>query len=360
MLQIGLLAFAIRVLNFVLPYWIWQIIFAIGGNSRNITLTWNRWDAPHYLYIAQHGYSPTGDESNFIVFQPLFPLITKITHFVIPDYEFAGIFISIILFVATAIFFYLIIKQQFNKRLAQRSVFILVLFPTSYFFNAPYTESLFLFLAVLMLYLTSKKMWLQASVALWLAILTKHVGVFLIFPLLFAMYEKRHKKLSSYVMAGLAATAAIGTYLLINYQVLGDPLAFNTILREHWFKTPTLFWKSIWGSWHAAVAWPPTNFSLMIGLAEALPATLAILLIPFVYRLKKPGWFLFYSIYVIFISSTSFLLSTPRYLLIAFPLFVVIAKLTDKYKWSFYLWMIVSISLLSFFSMQFISGQWAF
>lgn len=161
-------------------------------------------------------------------------------------------------------------------------------------------------------------------------------------------------------MAMIAASAAIGTYLIINYQVLGDPLAFNTILREHWFKTPTPFWKSIWGSWHAAIAWPPTNFSVMIGLAEALPATLAILLIPFVYKLKKFGWFLFYSVYVIFISSTSFLLSTPRYLLIAFPLFVVLARLTAKYKWSFYLWMAFSVSLLSFFSMQFISGQWAF
>lgn len=358
--KVALFLFSVRVANLVLPHIIWQIIFFITKNPSGITLSWNRWDAPHYLYIAQNGYSPTGDEANFIVFQPLFPLMVRITSFLIPNLEFAAIWISIGLFTLAGCLFFETIRKEFGNIVAWYSIIILGLFPTAYFFNAPYTESLFFFFMALLLYLAQKKSFLLASVAGGLAVLTRHIGVFLFLPLFFEWLRHRKAHWHFLPFLPIGFIIAISIYLFINNQVLGDPLAFNTILKEHWHKSPALFWESVRGSWLAARAWPPTNYSLMIGLAEALPATIGLALIPLIYKLKKWGWFLYYGVYVIFICSTSFLLSTSRYMLLAFPLFILLAKLGQRSRIFFYSWLFISVTLLSFFSLQFISGQWAF
>lgn len=351
---------SVRLLNYLLPYVFWEILFAMRGNPTGITLDWNRWDAPHYMYIAEHGYTSVGDPANFIVFQPLFPFLTKATALLVPNYALAGITLSIVLFVFGGLLFFNIIKHYFDKKTAWYSIIILSLFPTAYFFNAPYTESTFFFFSVLLLYLALNKKWLMASLAGGMTVLTRHVGLFLFIPLFFEWVKDKNKKVYALPFLPIAFIGAVAVYLYINYALFGNPFQFNTTLREHWYKYPKPFWESIYGSWLAVRTWPPTNYSIMIGLAEALPATIAVILIPVIFKLKKFGWGLFYTVYVIFICSTSFLMSTPRYLMVAFPLIVLFARISTKYPVFFYLWLLVSTSLLSFFSLQFISGQWAF
>ena len=38
---------------------------------------WNRWDATHYLSLAEHGYTVTGEGRFSIVFYPLYPWLVR-------------------------------------------------------------------------------------------------------------------------------------------------------------------------------------------------------------------------------------------------------------------------------------------
>ncbi|MBA3379520.1 MAG: hypothetical protein H0T93_11615, partial [Chloroflexia bacterium] len=71
---------------------------------------------------------------------------------------------------------------DFNVSVAQRTLWGLALFPTAFFFNAVYTESLFLLLAVAALYHARKGEWLLAGVIGLLAALTRSAGVMLLAP----------------------------------------------------------------------------------------------------------------------------------------------------------------------------------
>jgi len=350
---------SVRIMNYILPVFVWNIIFLASGNPENITLSWNRWDGPHYIYLAQHGYSPVGDEANFIVFQPLYPLVIRLLSSIILNPELAATIISIAAFCLAGVFFYKTIREEFDDKVAWRSIIFLSIFPTAYFFNAPYTESLFFLFASMLIYLANTGRLFLASLAGGLATLTRHIGIFLIIPLLASWWKNKKKALHILPFLPLAFIAALLVYLFINEETLGDPFAFNTILREHWQKSPEFFWKSIQSSWQRGLE-PLTKYSLEIGLAEAIPATLSIFIIPLVYKIKKFGWFAYYSVYVVVIASTSFLLSTSRYLLLAFPLFVFFAKISNKSKAFSFLWTTISLCLLFYFSMRFVSGQWAF
>jgi Gpi18-like mannosyltransferase len=55
-------------------------IVAFGATPDPITAlgrVWVQWDARHYLYLATHGYTATGDARNLIAFFPLYPALVS-------------------------------------------------------------------------------------------------------------------------------------------------------------------------------------------------------------------------------------------------------------------------------------------
>ena len=64
------------------------------GFGMEAAYAWNRWDAPHYIDIAKDGYVATGENSVFIAFFPLFPLLMKAMSFLTGEYFIAGSIVS--------------------------------------------------------------------------------------------------------------------------------------------------------------------------------------------------------------------------------------------------------------------------
>jgi 4-amino-4-deoxy-L-arabinose transferase-like glycosyltransferase len=319
----------------------------------------NRWDAPHYLYIADHGYTNVGDERNFIVFQPFYPFIIRLVTLVGLNSTTTAQLISIITATLGSLIFYKLIKMDYREKVAALSVIVISIFPTSYFFSAPYTEGLFFLLSVLALYLGRKHNWLWAGIAAGLALLTKHVGVFLVIPLFIEWLQSKDKKIISPVLFTLPIGLAGLVYLGINDAILGDPFAFQKILHEHWFKTFIPFWTSLKGTWQTALG-GSDRYNLEIGWWEAIPATVSLILIPFIWKTLRKSYAAYYTAYVLFILSTSFLLSTARYLLSIPPLFIFLGIISQKSKLFFVIWSTLSVFLLMYFAKTFVSGGWAF
>ncbi|MGJ7908917.1 hypothetical protein ACOQFL_20820 [Actinopolyspora sp. H202] len=150
------------------------------------------WDADWYLWIAEHGYAPTGqtmlngngdaDPQSVLAFFPGFPLLTHGVAF-LPglDPPTAAMLVNLAAGLACA---YGLARLGRTVSGSQRAGLVLVaLFaaaPMSIVLSMPYSESLFCALAVWALLGVLERRWVQAGVACALAGTVRHTGAALI------------------------------------------------------------------------------------------------------------------------------------------------------------------------------------
>lgn len=133
---------------------------------------WTNWDGGHFRGIAEHGYSPEQ-----IVFFPLYPLLIKILSMPGLDTNFAGLLISHLSLLAALFFLYKLTLLDFSEKVAKRAVFTMLIFPTSFYFAAAYSESLFLAATLAGFYFLRTKRAGRAALGSAAAVATRLVGV---------------------------------------------------------------------------------------------------------------------------------------------------------------------------------------
>lgn len=350
-----------RVLILILP-WLLITLLLPENHPQNLfdfTITaWNRWDAPHYLYIAEHWYANIGDEANFIVFFPLYPLIIKAFLFALNP-VLTGILISSIFFITGCYFFYKLILIDYPEKIAKWAVIAIAIFPTSYFFNSPYTESLFLMLFAIAFYTARKNKWILSGLVTSLACVTRPFGILLLPAILVEWLMSKNRSLKSLPIIILPSIVSMSLYLYLNRLIYGNYFEFQKILNNNWQKHFMFPWNSIIDTWKIALTGSLNSFGIMAGWMEAVTITISWILIPFVFKYLRKSWTVYYTLSIVLFSSTSFILSTPRYLLSIPPIFVLIA-LGEKNNYFRLIWRFTSVALLFCFAILFARGQWAF
>jgi hypothetical protein len=160
-----------------------------------------RWDSAWYLSIIQNGYQPSADLTQSysnMAFFPLYPYLVKSLGWLGVDlpaayYILAGLLLSNILFLAAMALLYrlTLVELKFNEATARRALGLLFVFPSAFFFSSFYTESLFLFLAVLGFTLAMRGNWLGAGLVAALGVLTRSQGAALAVGLAWLYMESR-------------------------------------------------------------------------------------------------------------------------------------------------------------------------
>lgn len=334
-------------------------IYFVGENIISFA---NQWDSPHYLYLAENWYTNIGDQANFIVFLPLYPFLVKVFSLGLFNHKIVSLFASNLFFILGGLIFYKLLRIDYSEKF---SVFVLILmsiFPTSFFFSSAYPESLYLFLFSLSLYLIRKNYLVASFATASLLTLTRPFGVLIWLPLLIESLKKN--KLSKILpVISFFCLFSILVYLLTNYSVYGDFFAFQKILQNNWVKSFNFPWKGILNSWKIALggrSWD--EYKIFVGWSEALASTIAWLFIPlsFIKKFKmRTSYAVCFLMGVIMMTSTGFILSSPRYLLSLPPFFIILAK-TLKSNFLKITWVIVSITLLLLLSFNFSRGLWSF
>ncbi|HEX6382326.1 MAG TPA: mannosyltransferase family protein, partial [Acidimicrobiia bacterium] len=144
----------------------------------NLITAWERFDALWFLRIATAGYTP-GDGS--AAFFPLYPMLIRVLSPVLGGHPLAaGLLISNAAFLGALVVLYFLSSSEFDEQVARRTILYLTIFPSAYFFLAPYSESLFLLLVVSSLWAARRGKWWLAGVAGALAAATRNVGVLLV------------------------------------------------------------------------------------------------------------------------------------------------------------------------------------
>jgi hypothetical protein len=145
-----------------------------------------RQDGVWYLRLADAGWS--ADDASAAFF-PLYPLTVRVVGWILPgswpgDELVAALLVSNLAFLGALLALFALTSESYGDRIARRAVVVVAIFPTAFFFLAPYTESLFLFLLVLAFREARHDRWGRVAVFGALAALTRSVGLLLIPALL--------------------------------------------------------------------------------------------------------------------------------------------------------------------------------
>lgn len=316
-------------------------------SSNNLFSLWVRWDGPHYIDIAKNGYQTTGEESLWIVFYPLYPIFIKLFSFITQDFVVSSILVSIVFSFFVSVLLYELTLLDFNHRTALLAVWFLNIFPTAYFLQASYTESVFLTFSLATIYFFRRGQILSASTSGFLSTLSRINGLLLL-PLLL-MEAKRKKDLIVLLITPLG----FGLYLLINYLLFNDPLYFQQPLAHNWYKTFELPWIGI----DNLISFVK-NQEDKIFYGEIVALIFAFLITIFVFIRIRKSYALYMLINLLLFTSTNFILSTPRYILILFPIYIGLGLI--KNRLSIILISSLSLSLLIFLTIHYLEGKWVF
>jgi mannosyltransferase PIG-V len=141
-----------------------------------------RQDALWFLRLGTDGYRE-GDGS--AAFFPLYPmLIRAVAWLPVVGPLGAALFISNGAYFLALLLLHALTRRELGADAAPRTLWFLALFPTSFFFLAPYSESLFLLLTIAAFGWARRERWALAGAAGAAAALTRSVGAVLIVALL--------------------------------------------------------------------------------------------------------------------------------------------------------------------------------
>ena len=291
---------------------------------------WCQWDSGWYLNIARRWYPAHVNFARYsnYGFFPLYPLLIRILKFVTRDYVISGLIISNLALLCAAYFLYKLVKLDNDEQTALGSVKYLFLFPFAFILSGLFTESLFLFLVILSFYFARREKWHYAGIAGLLASLTRLNGVLLIIPLLYeyviSRKENKQRPFGSFLWL-LFIPAAAALFSFYTYCRIGDWLAYlhNKVLA--WgFGSQDPFQTLLGGL---------TGFTdFPVFLMSSVILIMFLLLILFAKKIRIPYFIFGLLLFIIPLCSRdpAVLTGMPRYILAAFPLFMILACLAKN------------------------------
>jgi hypothetical protein len=302
-----------------------------------------RWDSGWYINLAEAGYwePPTrvGQETNHAFF-PLYPgfmrLIVRMTGI---ETSLAGNLISAAALLVALPLFAAWTERHFGESRVVPAVLVLLLFPTSFFFAAVYTEALLLALSLAAVEAFARRRPAIGVIAGVLAGLTRISGLVLAPYLAWVAFRARRdagdssgRAIGGAALAAASPLVGFGLFCLYFWWRFSDPLLFVTA-QHNWsgqaksiLDGPSLIWKAVVEDFQRGRLLggsPARTFEGVYLLAFLLIAALL-----FRQRRRAEALLVFLTVAIVLPSGT--FESAGRYVLPAFPAFALIAGLSSR------------------------------
>jgi len=313
---------------------------------------WQRWDTIHYQAISIYGYKAF-DSALFA--PPLYPfLIHLLTPLTSNNSLIAAILISNIAFLFSLYVLYIIAFLEYgNEKQALKIIYILLLFPLSFFFFAAYTESLFFLFFLITIYFLQHKKWVYASIFSGFSTLTRVTGI-VVFGLLIALViieisqTKDIKPIFSIAIGGMIALI----FPLYVYFVMKMPIIsiFQAIARGGRIALPGLnvivaIKKIIQGNMLFENILEISSLILLIYLIMAGWKNYSLL-----YRLLSALFLLFY---LTRLGNPQPLIGMARYIIVVVPIYFTLGNMIENQNIK------KPLLFIALFFQLFLSGQFA-
>jgi hypothetical protein len=316
---------------------------------------WTHFDGVWFIHIAKEGYRL---DNNTPAFFPVYPLALRIGGYLTGgNYQVAGIVLSLLSFFAAMIVLYRLVAADFSPRIAFYSVLFVSLSPVSFFFQAVYSESLFLLASVSCFLLVRRHRWALAGVAGMLAAATRLAGVFLLLPMLleYRRQDQAARRGDRALLWFLLVPAGVALYAVYLAWSTGDPGTFGGAERA-WGRDPAVPFVTLWQAatkayfgltqlvtGHGVPADPAyvgetlafiQRETAIVNLVSFAALAFALAALILAWR-RLPLGYLLYGLAIVCLPLMAPrpqvpLMSMPRFVLVAFPVMVAVAALTDR------------------------------
>jgi hypothetical protein len=345
-----------------------------GFPLSGMLLSWQRWDVLWFQTVAANGYTQTKDAAFF----PLMPALMKVVGLPLTPfmgdnaYYLAGVLISNIAFLGALILFQALVEREFTVATGQRAVLYLALYPKALFTFTAYSEGLFLLLAIGCVLLLRRGQFAWAGLLAAVSLLDRLAGVALLVPFAIELWQRYHTNITAWLKQGWSALLtplALVGYMGVLALSLGDPLAFSHA-ETIWKRAATF---PLWTLLRAGYNLLNLPFGSVHEFNRVFDLTIALLwlgllgwaCIPRVQR--RLG--IAYSLLGLGLALTLLPLSDPligylpdiissssRYLLAAFPVFIILARLTEERPHWHEALIVVSTAFTTIFVTGFVLG----
>ena len=320
---------------------------------------WDQWDARHYVYLATHGYTAAGDARNLIAFFPLYPALISAVAVVGLPARTAALLISNLAGLIAAILLYEVARVDASEKAAWRTAAFFTVFPTAYFLLVGYTEALFCALAFGAVLAARRQRFVAAGLLGGLAAAARLTGLALLPFLLIELFSARRALTRTWraIVAPLLILLGFATYLATNLLVLGDPVAFIAVQRQHWSHSLSAPWVGFAAAVRG-ITWRVPWEKLTVGGGEIAGGITAYATATLSWLRLRPADAAYATVVTAMITFLPFWLSIPRYLLSMYPLFLLAGRI--KSRWLYLSMVALSFTALVVLALAFGRGYWAF
>lgn len=320
------------------------------------------WDAAWYLDIAGKGYSYFDRVQSNLNFYPLYPLAIRVLALPFDNLlpktsllQLSGVVISFVsLFGSVWLLTNLVVKDE-GQSSGVRVVWYLLSFPASFFLITVYSESLYLFLSLVCFWLMKREKWVLSGLAGGLAALTRPVGIVLIIPLVIEYLLKSRPKRQLFL--------SIGYFLLIwmllplyTYFKFGDPMIMLKAARS-WGRFPPAEFSFVRLENQVNFAFSYSSASSAMMILEIAAVILGIVSSIWLFKNKKYAYAAYIILGNLIPLTSGVLLSQTRYLLVLFPVFIVLSSWGRNPVFN-KLYLLVSSVMLGINIVLFANGFW--
>jgi len=297
----------------------------------------SNWDGPIYLGIAKNGYTNKA-EANFF---PLYPIVTRLVHSVIPSMLDSALCVSWLSLVGAVYFFIRILKHLFRIKdniEAARGTLLFVLFPTAVFLLATYTESLFAFLALGCIYFSLHKKYIPAAIFAAFLTATHLTGLFVVGLMGLLLLDKKFGLVKT-ILTMIVGSSGLAMYMIYQDVHFHNAFAFVSAQKAH--------------------SWVNVGPSHLLSEFATLNAIFIILVLcAALYWWKRRRSFSIYSLLflsILFVGGKGFS-GFGRYTLMAFPIEFMIYDYCRNKKLAYSLALIFTAILWMFFTLRYAGG----
>jgi hypothetical protein len=337
-----------------------------------------RWDSVWYLRIADSGY---GDSAPRAAFFPLYPLLVRVLATPFGASEgallLAAYAVSLAAFMAALFLLHRLTELELGRRLARPTLLLLAVFPAAVYFGAPYSESLFLLLAVGAFYGARSGRWAWAGTCAGLASATRSAGLLLLIPLAVLWWDSHPRRSRDAAWLALAPIG-IAAYAAWLGLVEGDALRFLDV-QAAWSRELAVPLTGAWDGLVAAVdgvrqlasgSRTPVYFEVAAGDPFRIAAINVMLFVTLVFAVVAcvGVWRRLPRAYGAWVAASLLLpltfpvtpqplMSLPRFVAVLFPLFMWLAIVCDERRITDLVVAAFAIGL-GLFTAQYASWHW--
>ena len=312
--------------------------------------SWNRWDVGLFRAVARFGYG-TPDSENQAVNFPGLPLLLRAVHTVIPDWTVAGLLISFVAGGVACVALYRLACDESGARAGTDAVLYLVLFPYAVFLFAGYSEALFLGFAVPAWLAARRDRWALAAVLAAGAAATRITG--LAFAVALAVEYLVSRRRAARAAGAGPLWSVSGLTRLVDRRVLWllvPPLpviayvwhlrvktgrwdAYTVAQERGWGRmlaSPIEGWKATWAQ--VSLDERGAHYTWFWS-AQLAAVVLGVILVIALARSRRWGELTFVGLNLVNMTATSYYASGARAALVWFPLYLLLARLSQRRRW---------------------------